>query len=259
MRKLMTMEKAPFPKLVFDGKVFWEGEDELPSWAGFRPRKSRAPLGETGDGRVKVRVIPPKSRAPVITGRLLLAVFAIVLGLKVAGLYVAKLAGPMSKVSWWIVGVPLVCYFLVRVMRMIGAHRAAKPTSEQEGAYEFLKQNEQAIGKAVLKAVFDEYPRLRKGFGKDEWEEMGARVMQVNQMEEMKVMIGIESARVMNLEKDGRAYLGFEFNCNWDQKGFDVVTHGFRVVEIGPANGEFDAEAAQRDGGERVGRYSEAA
>jgi hypothetical protein len=254
----MTMEKAPFPKMKFE-KVFWEGEDELPSWAGFLPRRSRAPLGESGDGRIKVRVIPPKSRAPAVTGRLLLAVFVIVLGLKVAGLYVAKLAGWMNKVSWWIVAVPLVCYILVQMMRMIAGKRHVAPTEEQVGAYEFLKQNEGAVAKAVLKAVFDDYPRLRKGFGKDEWEEMGARIQQVNQTEEMKRFVGIESARVMNLEKDGRAYLGLEFNCNWDQKGFDVVVHGFRVVEIGPADGEFASQAAERDGGERVGNYREAA
>jgi hypothetical protein len=256
MRKLMTLEKAPFPKMQFE-KIFWEGEDELPSWAGFLARKAKAMLGEPGDGRVKVRVTPPKSRMPVITGRVLLFMFVVILGLKVAGMFVGKLSGPMGKVSWWIVGVPLVCWLLVSLMRLIAGKRAAAPTEEQVGAYEFLKQNEKAVGSAVLKAVFDEYPRLRKGFGKDEWEEMGARITQVNQAEEMKRLIGVESANVLNLEKDGRAYLRLDFNCNWDLKGFGVVVHGMKVVDIGPVDGVFDVEVAGRDGGVGIGRHHE--
>src|SRR5215212_121098 len=85
-------------------KPVWEGEGELPSWAGFMPRKSKAMLGEPGDGRVKVRVRPPKSRAPVITGRVLLFFFFVLLGMKVAALKSAQMSRLMGRVSWWIIG-----------------------------------------------------------------------------------------------------------------------------------------------------------
>ncbi len=255
MSMMSTIDVGMIPGLRFV-KPAWEGEEELPSWAGFMPRKSRAPMGESGDGRVKIRVRPPKSRAPVITGRVLLFLFVVILGLKAAGIFVAKMHGPMGKVSWWIVGVPAVCYFLVKVMAAIAGRRATAPTEEQVGAYGFLKQNEVQLGAAVLKAVFEEYPRLRKGFGKDEWEEMGQRILQVNQTEEMKRLIGPENVQVLNYAKDGRAYVWFEFNCNWDQKGFGVLTHGMRIVEIGPVDGRFEEEAVGKDGGVRVGKES---
>ena len=255
MGKRMKLERAPFPQMNF-GHGWWEGDDVLPSWAGFWTRgTSTMAENRAYEGRVKVTVTPPRTRMPVITGRLLLFLFLVVLGMKLGARWNAQLSHLMAKVSWWIVGVPLVCYFLVQIMRKIGRRRGIEPTEEQVGAYEFVKQNDAPLSKTVLKAVFDDYARIRKGFRPEDWEGLGTNATQVNQAEEMKKLIGLLSVHVLNLEKDGRAYVAFEFESSWDhEQKFEVVTHGMRIVEIGPAGKRLDEELAVSDGGKRVGR-----
>ena len=255
MGKKFKLERAPFPAMIF-GHGWWEGDDVLPSWAGFWTRgTSTMAENRAFEGRVKVTVTPPKTRMPVITGRLLLFLFVVLLGMKLGARWNAQLSHLMAKVSWWIVGVPLVCYFLVQIMRTIGRRRGIEPTEEQVGAYEFVKQNDAPLSKTVLKAVFDDYARIRKGFRPEDWEGLGTNATQVNQAEEMKKLIGLLSVHVLNLEKDGRAYVAFEFESSWDhEQKFEVVTHGMRIVEIGPAGKRLDEELAVSDGGKRVGR-----
>jgi len=255
MGKKFKLERAPFPAMTF-GNRWWEGDDLLPSWAGFWTRgTSTMAENRAFEGRVKITVTPPRTRMPVITGRLLLFLFIVVLGMKLGARWSSQLSHLMAKVSWWIVGVPLVCYFLVQIMRRIGGRRGIEPTEEQVGAYEFVKQNDAPLAKTVLKAVFDDYARIRKGFRPEDWEGLGTNVTQVNQAEEMKKMIGLLSVHVLNLEKDGRAYVAFEFESSWDhEQKFEVVTHGMRIVEIGPAGARLDEQLAVGDGGRRVGR-----
>ena len=255
MGKRIKLERAPFPPMNF-GHGWWEGDDVLPSWAGFWTRgTSTMAENRAYEGRVKVTVTPPRTRAPLITGRVLLFLFFVLLGLKIGAHWSGQLSRLMSKISWWIVGVPLACYFLVQIMRAIGRRRGIEPTEEQVGAYEFVKSNDAPLSKTVLKAIFDDYARIRKGFRSEDWEGLGTNVTQVNQAEEMKKLIGLMSVHVLNLEKDGRAYVAFEFESSWDHEhGFEVVTHGMRVVEIGPAGARLDEQLAVSDGGRRVGR-----
>lgn len=47
--------------------------------------------------------------------------------------------------------------------------------------------------------------------------------------------------RVLSVEKDGEAYIGFEFGCPWDREhGLGVMTHAGRVVEVGQADTSFN-------------------
>ncbi len=228
----------------------------LPSWAGFWTRgTSTMAENRAFEGRVNVTVMPPRTRAPVITGRLLLFLFLVLLGLKIGAHWNPQLSRLMARISWYIVGVPLACYVLVQMMRAIGGRRGIEPTDEQVGAYEFVKSNDGPLSKAVLKAVFDDYARIRKGFRSEDWEGLGTNVTQVNQAEEMKKLIGLLSVHVLNREKDGRAYVAFEFESSWDhEQKFEVITHGLRIVEIGPAGKRHDEELAVDDGGKMVGR-----
>jgi hypothetical protein len=255
MGKKFKLERAPFPSMAF-GHGWWEGDDALPSWAGFWTRgTSTMAENRAYEGRVTVTVQPQRTRAPVITGRVLLFFFIVLLGMKVGAMWSTQLARLMTKVSWWIVAVPLACYFLVQIMRRIGRRRGIEPTEEQVGAYEFVKSNDAPLAKAVLKAIFDDYARIRKGFRPEDWEGLGTNATQVNQAEEMKKLIGLLSVHVLNLEKDGRAYVAFEFESSWDhEQKFEVITHGLRIVEIGPAGKRFDEQLAASDGGTMVGR-----
>src|SRR6185503_18332574 len=116
MGKRMKLDRAPFPPMSF-GNGWWEGDDVLPSWAGFWTRgTSTMAENRAFEGRVGVTVTPPRTRAPVITGRLLF-LFFVLLGLKIGSRWSGELSRLMARVSWWIVGVPLACYFLVQMMR----------------------------------------------------------------------------------------------------------------------------------------------
>src|SRR3954464_5134986 len=127
MGKRMKLERAPFPPMNFE-HGWWEGEDALPSWAGFWTRgTSTMAENRAYEGRVKVTVKPPRTRAPVITGRVLLFFFLVLLGLKVGAHWSPQLARLMARVSWWIVGVPLACYFLVQIMGAIGGPPRDEP------------------------------------------------------------------------------------------------------------------------------------
>src|ERR1051325_10802717 len=144
MGKKFKLERAPFPSMAF-GHVWWEGDDALPSWAGFWTRgTSTMAENRAYEGRVAVTVTPPRTRAPVITGRLLLFLLFVLLGLKIAAHWNAKLAGIMGRVSWWIVGVPLACYFLVQIMRRIGGGGGGGPAGGEGGGGEILEDNQGA-------------------------------------------------------------------------------------------------------------------
>ena len=69
----------------------------------------------------------------------------------------AQLARLMGRVSWWIVGVPLACYFLVQIMRAIGRRRGIEPTEEQVGAYEFVKHGYVIVDQLITYADLNRY------------------------------------------------------------------------------------------------------
>lgn len=58
---------------------------------------------------------------------------------------------------------------------------------------------------------------------------------------------------VVRVEKGGRAYVGIEAGCEWDDEhGFGVMLHGQRLVEYGQADAGFDSRAGLKDGGAEI-------
>src|SRR5438094_7956870 len=99
MGKKFKLERAPFPAMIF-GHGWWEGDDVLPSWAGFWTRgTSTMAENRAYEGRVKVTVTPPRTRMPMITGRLLLFLFLVVLGMKLGERWHVQLAHLVAKGS----------------------------------------------------------------------------------------------------------------------------------------------------------------
>lgn len=122
------------------------------------------------------------------------------------------------------------------------------PTPAQAAAYRHLVTNEAALTRAILQAVFDEYPRYRESYwdALDEPEELFPPVASP---EGLKPLIGLATVHVLPDQKDGLAYVGFELGCVWDDEhGLGVMTHGGRILEVGQADTSFDAWIARRDG-----------
>jgi hypothetical protein len=58
--------------------------------------------------------------------------------------------------------------------------------------------------------------------------------------EAFKNLIGLHQVHIHPFEKDGIAYVGLEFGCDWDEEhGLGIVLHGAQVVDIGGADISF--------------------
>lgn len=63
-------------------------------------------------------------------------------------------------------------------------------------------------------------------------------------------MSGLHNVHVLQLQKDGIPYVGYEFGCTWDEgHGLGVLMYGTRVVEVGDAQTSFTRWIAGQDGG----------
>jgi hypothetical protein len=99
-----------------------------------------------------------------------------------------------------------------------------------------LLEHDKAIRDAVVAAIFEEYPVIRKrlleqGFVDD------AEMPVLEDADHLKAHIGLATVHVLRVAKDDAAYVGFEFGCTWDEEhGLGVMTHQGRLVEL-PAMG----------------------
>jgi hypothetical protein len=111
------------------------------------------------------------------------------------------------------------------------------PCAEQANAYRHLLDHETQIRDAVLQAIFDAYPAMRQRypFG----DELAAEEMPpITRPEQLRDLIGLAIVHVLNVAKDGTAYVGFEFGCTWEEEhGLGLMTHLGRIVEIAGMGG----------------------
>jgi hypothetical protein len=127
-----------------------------------------------------------------------------------------------------------------------GGEDAVPPAKEQIESYSFLKEHEKEMAEAVLGGILADYPKLREAYGLDDDKSMP----KIRRAEEFKKLIGLGTVHVLSVAKSGRAYVGFEFGCEWDEEhGLGVLTHEKRVVGVGNADTAFDANVAEDDGG----------
>ena len=110
------------------------------------------------------------------------------------------------------------------------------PHAAQVAAYRWLKEHEVEVARAVREATFAYYPGARAEWLRHCPDEAAALPVLVEPTDLAKVM-GLHDVHVLATAKDGFAYIGFEFGCNWDDEhGFGVMTHNDRVVAVGLAH-----------------------
>jgi len=129
---------------------------------------------------------------------------------------------------------------------------AVPPAAEQVAALEDLQKHEEAVTAAVLEGIFQQYPAMRDANAS--WsQKRGVHLPEIKKPAEMKDLICLLSVHVLNVAKDGVAYVGFGFSCEWDDEhGLGVLMHGKRVIEVGIADASFEEWPAEQDGGEKV-------
>lgn len=112
----------------------------------------------------------------------------------------------------------------------------------QVAAIHYLVEHSENIKDSLLQGLLLKFPSW-----KEIYEEALPDVSDVNIL---KDLIGLSYLHVMSAEKEGYAYVGFEFGCAWDEEhGTGIMMHKERVIEIGQADTSFDSWSAYEDNG----------
>lgn len=115
-------------------------------------------------------------------------------------------------------------------------------------AFALLTSDEARIGASVLKAIYRSYtPELRESYG---YEGLDATELMpaVDSPEGLRRLVRLGAVHILGVAKRGVAYVGFDFDCTWDEEhGLGVMTHRSRVVRLGGGPTSFLREIADRD------------
>lgn len=123
------------------------------------------------------------------------------------------------------------------------------PTVSQEhlAAYEYLVAHQANVQSAILAGLLTWYCELRPRVFR-EVEAIGWSMPEVHHADEFRRLMGLSVVHLMNVSKNGVAYVGYEFGCSWDEEhGFGVMTHKDRVIEVGQADSSFLSWVAEKD------------
>lgn len=103
---------------------------------------------------------------------------------------------------------------------------------EQIRAYNYLIDNQEQIINAILSCLYDRYPEIK---GADENGEEGEEYLpEVKDISDLKPLIELYHVHIIDVFKNGIAYIGYEFNCTWDEEhGLGVMMFKDRIVDIG--------------------------
>jgi hypothetical protein len=114
-------------------------------------------------------------------------------------------------------------------------------------AYNYLIENQEEIKKTMLEYLLNSYPDLQEQYGY-EGDEKTEFMPHVTTSEEFKPLIQISNIHLMNVAKDGAAYVGYEFGCKWDDEhGIGFMTHKNRIIDLGMADTSFLTWVARKD------------
>lgn len=107
-------------------------------------------------------------------------------------------------------------------------------TSEEINLIEWLRVNHDGVANAVLSSLVHAYPTIKKELQGYDDGELDDLMPPIDSIEDLKPLISLQSINVHQVTKEGVPYLGFEFDCVWEEEhGLGVLMNGLRTVEIG--------------------------
>jgi len=120
-------------------------------------------------------------------------------------------------------------------------------TDSHVRAYEYTLENSKMIQEVMLISLLDKYKNLVESFGQRG--AGGNRSTQANiGIQHFNDLISLLTIHIMNVEKEGMAYVGYEFGCAWDaEHGLGIMTHRNRICKIGSAHISFLTWVAEED------------
>lgn len=120
-------------------------------------------------------------------------------------------------------------------------------TIEHVNAYDYLTTNSEEVCKSILTKLLTEYKTLQVDYGYDE-DETREVMPNILNIEEFKKIIGLSQIHILNVSKDNIAYVGYQFDCTWDEEhGLGFMTHKNRITAFGGADVSFLTWVAKND------------
>lgn len=120
-------------------------------------------------------------------------------------------------------------------------------TPEQAAAYHYLLEHQETIKNSILNALLPQYMEWREEYGY-EGEEEEQWMPAITDTATFQRLMGLGQVHLLEQSKEGIAYVGYEFGCEWDpEHGLGILTHRDRVLEIGGADVSFNTWTAEND------------
>jgi hypothetical protein len=120
-------------------------------------------------------------------------------------------------------------------------------TADHINAYNYLITHSEQIQKSILVRLLADYKNLQVEYGYDE-DEANEFMPDVDNVEQFKKLIRLSRIHLLNVSKDGFAYVGYEVSCSWDDEhGLGFMTHKDRVVDFGGSDTSFLTWVARQD------------
>ena len=114
-----------------------------------------------------------------------------------------------------------------------------EPSAEQQRAWQYAVENQNAIRDAILKSVMKDYWIFQKnneGWLDDPFMAPLRAILpdRFREPEELRKHIGLATVYIHRAAKGGTTYVGYGFGCTWDEEhGLGVMTHKRRVLGTG--------------------------
>ncbi|WP_238364302.1 DUF6985 domain-containing protein [Mesobacterium pallidum] len=123
--------------------------------------------------------------------------------------------------------------------------RGLAPLSEEERALaEWVPAHHADQARTVQKAVLAEYKDACSWVA----DVQGASLPVISGPEALGQVVTLKKIFVHQVSRDGRPYVGYQFECAWDgEHGLGVLMHGQRIVERGGADCAFLLWMAEED------------
>ena len=112
----------------------------------------------------------------------------------------------------------------------------------QYESIQYLTKNSEIVRDSLLTSLLKDYPNT-----KEIYEDL---MPEIRSIEDYKEHIGLSFLHLMDSEKDGFAYYGFELGCSWDDEhGVGVMMYKDRVIAVGLAEESFNHWTTYDDNG----------
>lgn len=119
--------------------------------------------------------------------------------------------------------------------------------SRYKVAYEYLIANQEKILDNILSALLKEYPIMQEEYGYDN-DELDEYMPNVSKIHDFRGIMKPKRIYILDVEKDGMLYLGFHFDCTWDEEhNFGIMLYKDRVIKMGGADVAFLSWIAEED------------